>query len=141
MGSEPERYQKIAASKKSCRSCIMLEELPYLDKFRELEIREIETNKDGVLIVDVPTDRVDEFVDLYTQVMKPGRWNEYVGPKTGFLFKMPNGEVRHLLLKNTDDQKEINRSLQEFISDWNPDADLWEWLAGIDIYSDWLKLA
>jgi len=133
------QYPEIAASKKSCRSCIMVEELSYLDEFGDLGITEIQTNKDGVLIVDVPTDTIDRFVDFYTKVMKPGRWNEYVGPKTGFYFKMPSGEIRHLPLKNGTGQKEINTTLREFVSNWDLDTDLWQWLANTDIYADWLK--
>lgn len=137
MGSELAQYTEIAANKKAYRSCIMVEELPYLHKFHELGITEIETNENGVLIVDVPMERIDDFVDLYTEVMKPGRWNEYVGPKTGFYFKMPNGEIRHILLNSTEGKEKINKTLQEFIPNWDPNTDLWKWLASIDIYSSW----
>ncbi len=139
MTAELGNYSEIAANKKLCRSCIMVDELSHFQEFEKLGITKIGTNKDGVFIVDVPTDKIGGFVNLYTRVMKPGRWNEYVGPKTGFYFKLPDGEIRHLLLKGADGQREINATLREFVSNWDLDTDLWKWLAGIDIYSDWLK--
>ncbi len=118
----------------------MAEELKYLDRFKELDIEEIRTNKDGVLIVNIPLDRIDEFVNLSLELMQPGRWNEYVGPRTGFYFKMPSGEKLHYLL-NDDGWVDIKRSLQIFLPNWKIESkeDLWNWLPTVDIYSDWLN--
>lgn len=132
-----EKVENLVYLKKSMtRSCIMVEELVHLDRFKSLGVIELKTNKDGVLIVDIPSDKVDAYVDLYTQLMRPGRWNEYVGPKTGFYFKMPNGDNKHIELTKTSGQKEINSVLRQFISNWDLETDLWKWLASIDIYSD-----
>ena len=118
----------------------MVEELKYLDRFRKLSIEEIRNNKDGVLIVNVPSDKIDEFVNLSLELMKPGRWNEYVGPKTGFYFKMPFGEKLHYILDDNSFE-DIKRTLQIFLPDWDIKSkeDLWIWLSTVDIYSDWLN--
>lgn len=118
----------------------MVEELKYLDRFKELEIMEVGTNKDGVLIVNIPIDRIEDFVNLSLELMQPGRWNEYVGPVTGFYFKMPSGEKLHYIL---DDQgfENIKKTLRVFLPTWKIDnkEELWNWLSTVDIYSDWLK--
>lgn len=137
MNETTNTYKITAANKNRCRSCIMLEEQQYLERFRKLGIEEIFTNKDGVLVVDIPTENIDDFVKLYCKVMRPGRWNEYIGPRSGFYFKMPSGETRHIIL-NTTNEPLINKTIKEFIPSWKPKHGIWKWLASIDIYADWL---
>lgn len=119
----------------------MAEELKYLDQFKELDIEEVRTNKDGVLIVNIPPNRIDDFVNLSLELMQPGRWNEYVGPTTGFYFKMPSGEKHHYLLDDNGFE-DIKQTLKIFLPNWNLQTkkDLWDWLPTVDIYSDWLNI-
>ncbi len=118
----------------------MVEELKFLDQFKGLGIEEVQKNKDGVLVVNIPLDKIDEFVDLSLKLMNPGRWNEYVGPTTGFYFKMPTGEKLHFLIDGNG-FNQIVRTLKVFLPSWKltSEEDLWKWLASIDIYSDWLN--
>ena len=116
----------------------MVDEQSSLNVFKSLGITEVRTNDDGVLIIDIPPDKAEEFVQLYLKVMKPGRWNEYVGPQTGFYFKMASGEQRHIELTDKT-QPKINKTIKEFIPNWDENENLWQWLASIDIYTDWLK--
>lgn len=131
----------VAENKKIYRSCIMVEEQKYLDDFLKLGVRPVFTNKDGVIIVDIPLESIDEFVEMYLKVMKVGRWNEYVGPKTGFYFKMLDGTTKHILL-NGDSKETINATIKEFIPNWdmkNDLNDLWVWLSTLDIYKEFLR--
>lgn len=127
----------IAENKKVYRSCIMVEEQKYLDDFLKLGVKAVFTNKDGVIIVDIPLESIDEFVEMYLKVMKSGRWNEYVGPKTGFYFKMPDGTTKHILL-NEESKETINATIKEFIPNWDIKNDLWVWLSTLDIYKEFL---
>ena len=116
----------------------MKEEQLYIDEFEKLNITKVKTNADGVLIIDIPNDRVNDFLNLYSKVMKPGRWNEYVGPKTGFYFKSSSGEFKDILLTPIS-SSEINEELRNYIPTWNADQDLWQWIDSIDIYEGWLR--
>lgn len=120
------------------RSCIMKEEQSFMSEFEKLGIVKLRKNKDGVVICNIPNENVGNFVDLYLRLMKPGRWNEYVGNQTGFYFKLATGETKHYLL-NEENKTKINETLKIFIPNWDIDADLNKWLATVDIYSDWLS--
>ena len=52
----------------------------------------------GAYVVEIPVDQVEKFVELYCHLMRPGYWNEYIGPKNGFFAKLPSGEVHHFPL-------------------------------------------
>jgi|GEM_PF-4314340 len=133
------KYEELVQTKKYYRSCIMIEELKYLEDFKKLGIIEIRKNNNGVLICNIPLNNIEEFVKLYLKVMNPGRWNEYVGPTTGFYFKMINGETKHIELTDTT-ELEINKTIQKFIPNWDINQNIWEWLKSIDIYEDWLNI-
>ena len=119
----------------------MVDELPHLDQFQKLGLEALQKNKDGVLLIDIPISQIDTFVNLSLDLMVPGRWNEYVGPTTGFYFKMPSGEKRHFVLDDSG-FNQIVETLKIFLPNWNlkNKDDLWNWLASIDIYADWLHL-
>jgi hypothetical protein len=116
---------------------IMLGEQKHMPEFERLGVAVVGVNSDRVLIVDIPVESVDLFVERYSELMEPGSWNEYVGPKTGFFGKLATGERRHFSLQE-DSQREINQFIGEFVPEWSETEDLWEWLSSINIYADWL---
>lgn len=116
----------------------MKEEQPYMNRFIDLGVKPIFTNKDGVIVVDIPSEKIQPFVQLYLELMKPARWNEYVGPLTGFYFKLPDGNQKHIILTK-DNENEIKENLKIFIPSWDTSVSLWDWLASIDIYQRFLS--
>lgn len=113
----------------------MVDEQKYLPQFQNLGIKKLSKNKDGVLLVDIPANKISEFVSLSLESMEPGRWNEYVGPTIGFFFKYLDGKTEHIVLGN-DNENEIKEKLRIFVPNWPDNQSIKEWLTGVDIYSD-----
>jgi hypothetical protein len=103
------------------------------DEYKKLGITVDSTNPDGALRVDIPNNRINEFVELWGQLSEPGYWCEYVGPQTGFVFKSPAGEFRHIILSPETEQL-ISEEMQKFTGKYNPD--MWQWIYQCDIFTD-----
>ena len=128
-----------AKNKKEVRSCIMKNEQKVLSDYLELGVKVLDVyTVNDALVVEVPIDKVEEFVGLSLSVMQPGFWNEYLGIKTGFFGKFLNGETFHLPL-TPENQTKINLTMQQFVSSWKIDTDLWLWLAEVEIYGGWIN--
>ncbi len=120
------------------RTGLSKEEQKYLDQFNTLGISIDSANSDGSLRVDFPNDKVDEFIKIWSKNVSPGYWGEYVGSKTGFIFKLPDGEFEHIVLTDNDSQTRINKKMQIYIPSWRIDQDLWQWIYSCDIYTEWI---
>jgi len=132
-------YQSSAASKGTCRGCISKEDQIYIDEFNKFDIKILYTYEvNGAYVVEIPVSNIDKFVDFYCQIMKPGYWNEYIGPKTGFFAKMPDGQAWHYPLI-TENEEKINKLMHSLVTSWKLDTDLWKWVADVEIYRGWLK--
>jgi len=134
MSWRPETIEGITKALPFYRSCIMVEEQKAIERFEELDIQKVGFNKDGVLIINIPRDKIASFLNLNEQIMRPRRWNEYVGPTTRFYFKMPSGDFRHFVF-NKSNPCSIKEAMQIFIPGWDP-GDIWVWLASLDVYAD-----
>ena len=138
MNYSSKHIEESARSKKLTRTGLSQGEQQFIEKFNPIKIHIDSKNTDGSLRVDFPNEKVDYFIKIWSENIKPGYWCEYVGPRTGFIFKLPSNEFKHIELKNNASQSEINKIMQLYIPKWRIDQDLWQWIYSCDIFTDWI---
>jgi len=125
--------EQSARNKKATMSGFSKGEQKNFDEYKKLGIVVNSTNPDGAFRVDIPNDKVNEFVELWSRFSEPGYWCEYVGPQTGFVFKSPDGEFKHIVL-TPETERSISVEMKKFTGKYNPD--IWQWIYQCDIFTD-----
>ena len=133
-----EELSRSAKEKTVTRSGFSRAEQIHMDRFIDLNILIDSKNSDGSLRVDIPNDKIAEFIKIWGQLIAPGYWCEYVGPKTGFLFKLPSGEFKHIEFTDEYSQLQINKMMRNYIPSWELSQDLWQWIYSCDIFTEWI---
>lgn len=126
----------VIAPEQVVRSTIMPSETKHIRKFEALGVQVVGENTVGAKVVQFDPKKLDNFIDLYLKVCKPGTWNDYTGVQTGFFYKFKDGTKDRDALTPTTETK-IVRKLKQFVPNW-PTQDLWTWFSGVDWFHEWM---
>jgi len=101
-----------------------------------LGIKILETTKEGHRRLEIPKEKLNQYIDLVKEKMAAGFWNEIVGENIIFIFKYKDGKIREIEL-----DKETTGEIEKLGAEFNDEPYLgqtstWKWLAENSTYTD-----
>lgn len=110
-------------------------------KITDEELKEIgvKIKKEEDRLLMIPQNKINDYIKIIEDKLDNGFWNEVVGNKIIFIFKLKNGQVKKFEL-NRDNQEEIAKLCAKFNNkEYKKEEDILEYLLDNKFYSDYVS--